>query len=61
VAIDMSLAYINAVSTHLPKAVIVFDHFHIIKLYNGPGKGDKSNFHSGTGLSRPPAGVERKL
>jgi len=34
VAIDMSLAYINAVTTHLPKAVIVFDHFHIIKLYN---------------------------
>ena len=34
VAIDMSLAYINAVTTHLKKAVIVFDHFHIIKLYN---------------------------
>jgi transposase len=34
VAIDMSLAYINAVTTHLKKAVIVFDRFHIIKLYN---------------------------
>jgi transposase len=34
VAIDMSLAYINAVTTHLKKAVLVFDHFHIIKLYN---------------------------
>lgn len=34
VAIDMSLAYINAVTTHLKKAVIVFDRFHISKLYN---------------------------
>ena len=34
VAMDMSPAYISAVLTHLPKAVIVFDHFHIIKLFN---------------------------
>jgi transposase len=34
VAIDMSLAYIEAVTSHLPRAKIVFDHFHIIKLYN---------------------------
>jgi transposase len=34
VAMDMSPAYISAVQTHLPKAVIVFDHFHIIKLFN---------------------------
>ena len=34
VAIDMSWAYINAVATHLKKAVVVFDHFHVIKLYN---------------------------
>jgi transposase len=34
VAIDMSPAYINAVSTELPKAKIVFDHFHVIKLFN---------------------------
>lgn len=34
VAIDMSAAYIRAVSDHLPKATIVFDHFHIIKLFN---------------------------
>ena len=34
VAMDMSNAYINAVSTHLPQAAIVFDHFHLIKLYN---------------------------
>lgn len=30
----MSKAYIAAVRTHLPKAVHVFDHFHVIKLYN---------------------------
>lgn len=34
VAIDMSPAYIAAVTEHLPEAVIVFDHFHVIKLYN---------------------------
>ncbi len=34
VAIDMSPAYIDAVSTHLPNAKIVFDHFHVIKLFN---------------------------
>ena len=34
VAMDMSPAYNLAVTTHLPKAVIVFDHFHIIKLFN---------------------------
>lgn len=34
VAIDMSAAYIKAVTDNLPKAQIVFDHFHIIKLYN---------------------------
>lgn len=34
VAIDMSPAYIAAVTENLPKAVIVFDHFHVVKLYN---------------------------
>jgi transposase len=34
VAMDMSPAYISAVRAHLPKAAIVFDHFHIIKLFN---------------------------
>jgi transposase len=34
VAIDMSPAYINAVQTNLRKAVLVFDHFHILKLFN---------------------------
>jgi transposase len=34
VAIDMSPAYIRAVTNNLPNAVIVFDHFHVIKLFN---------------------------
>lgn len=34
VAIDMSPAYIAAVLENLPKSTIVFDHFHVIKLYN---------------------------
>jgi transposase len=34
VAIDMGPAYIAAVQKHLPRATIVFDHFHIIKLFN---------------------------
>jgi transposase len=34
VAMDMSPAYHAAVSTHLPKATIVYDHFHVIKLFN---------------------------
>ena len=34
VATDLSPADIRAVLTHLPNAVHVFDHFHIIKLYN---------------------------
>jgi transposase len=34
VAIDMSAAYIDAVSRNVPDAAIVFDHFHVIKLFN---------------------------
>ena len=34
VAMDMSPAYISAVSEHLPKSAMVFDHFHVIKLFN---------------------------
>lgn len=34
VAIDMSPSYISAVTNNLPEAAIVFDHFHIIKLFN---------------------------
>lgn len=34
VATDRSSAYIRAVRDHLPKAVPVFDHFHVLKLCN---------------------------
>jgi transposase len=34
VAIDMSPAYIKAIRENLTKAVIVFDHFHVIKMMN---------------------------
>jgi transposase len=34
VAMDMSAAYRAAVSTHLPRAKIVFDRFHVMKLFN---------------------------
>jgi transposase len=34
IATDMGPAYIKAVQDNLPEAVIVFDHFHVIKLFN---------------------------
>ena len=34
VATDMSAAYIRAVRDNLPRAVHVFDHFHVVKLFN---------------------------
>ena len=34
VATDMSPAYIDAVTTYLPGAVLVFDRFHVMKLFN---------------------------
>jgi transposase len=34
VAIDMSPAYIDAVTRHLPRATVVFDRLHVMKLYN---------------------------
>jgi len=34
VAIDMSPAYIKAVRENLKTSVIVFDHFHVLKLFN---------------------------
>jgi transposase len=34
VATDMSPAYISAVVNHVPEATLVFDRFHVIKLYN---------------------------
>lgn len=34
VAMDMGPAYIKAVKDNLPDVPIIFDHFHVIKLYN---------------------------
>ena len=34
VTIDMSPAYISAVKENLPHARIVFDHFHVIKMFD---------------------------
>ena len=34
VAVDLSPAYTLAVRTNLPEAVIVYDHFHLVKLLN---------------------------
>jgi transposase len=34
VATDMSSAYITALAANLSKAIHVFDHFHVIKLFN---------------------------
>lgn len=34
VAMDLSPAYRKAVARHLPKARIVFDRFHVVKLFN---------------------------
>jgi len=34
VAIDMGHSHLSAVWEHLPKAAVVFDRFHVIKLYN---------------------------
>lgn len=34
VAMDMSPSYISAVTNNLPKATIVFDHFHVVKMFN---------------------------
>ena len=34
VAIDMSAPYTKAVLDNIPQATLVYDHFHVIKLYN---------------------------
>jgi transposase len=53
VAMDMSPAYRNAVSVNLPKAVIVFDHFHVIKLFNDKLSGlRRSLYHRATAAQK---------
>lgn len=51
VATDMSPAYISAVLTHVPEATLVFDRFHVTKLYND-GLSDlrRKLFHEATDL-----------
>lgn len=34
VAVDLFPAYTSAITTHLPQAAIVYDRFHVIKLFN---------------------------
>ena len=34
VSLDMSAAFISAIRKRLPKATLVFDHFHVVKLAN---------------------------
>jgi len=53
VAMDMSAAYRGAVSTHLPAAKIVFDHFHVIKLFNEK-LSERSPSQGGTGGIKQP-------
>jgi transposase len=49
VAMDMSPAYHAAVSAYLPNARIVFDHFHVIKLFNDKLSGlRRSLYHRAT-------------
>ncbi len=45
VATDMSPAYIDAVTTHLSEATLVFDRFHVIKLYNDKLTGLRRDMH----------------
>ena len=53
VAMDMSPAYRNAVSAHLPGAVIVFDRFHVIKLLDDKLSGLRRSLYH-------PAAAEQK-
>jgi transposase len=45
VATDMSPAYIDAVTTHLPEAKLVFDRFHVMKLFNEKLSELRRNMH----------------
>ncbi len=48
VAIDMSPAYIKAVRDNLKEASIVFDHFHVIKLFNEKVSDFRRQLHNNT-------------
>lgn len=48
VAIDMSPAYIKAVRDNLKDAVVVFDHFHVIKMFNEKLSDFRRQLHNNT-------------
>ncbi len=48
VAIDMSPAYIKAVRDNLKDAVVVFDHFHVIKMFNEKLSTFRRELHNNT-------------
>ena len=48
VAIDMSPAYIKSVRDNLKDAVIVFDHFHVIKMFNEKLSNFRRELHNNT-------------
>jgi transposase len=56
VATDMGKAYIRAVRDNLPKAVHVFDHFHVVKLFN-----DKLSALRRELFHQAPSDADRKL
>jgi transposase len=56
VATDMGKAYIRAVRDNLPRAVHVFDHFHVVKLFN-----DKLSALRRELFHQAPSGAEQKL
>lgn len=56
VATDMSAAYIRAVRDNLSRAVHVFDHFHVIKLFNDKLSAFRRELHAQASTDR-----ERKV
>ena len=48
VAINMSPAYIRSVRDNLKDAVVVFDHFHVIKLFNEKRSNFRRQLHNNT-------------
>ena len=55
VATDMSSAYIRAVRDNLPNAAHVFDHFHVLKLFNDKLSAFRRElYHQATPLARLP-------
>jgi transposase len=45
VAVDMSPAFTKAIRENLPEATVVYDHFHIVKLFNEKLSGLRRDMH----------------